>query len=326
MKKFMQKLFSILIVLASWSPCVFADYRANAVLVGESGVGKTVLLRALINQVAFDVSVGAGDPHTRSVIPQVSITVHFDQKDVEKRIVDDPNAVLNLTFCDTAGEEKYFSLQRATFEDIHFVFLCVPLNVDISASEEKYERYVSRWLDAVHKNNPGCSVILVGTKSDFCDSDGFGISAVYGRTMERLTELSNHETVPFIAVSSTNPALVLERFNEAIKQTFLKSERIIIPYMQDPSKFPLVRKDFVECSSGSKCIGDRTFIRTAGHRAPDGKYYCKVECYDEYRKVPCRGCGCKFLPEAGHSGYHNYDCYVRYNPPSSKSSGRCIVQ
>ena len=69
----MQKLFSILIVSAFLSPCVFAnrDYRANAVLVGESGVGKTVLLRALINQVAFDVNVGAGDPHTRSVTPQV---------------------------------------------------------------------------------------------------------------------------------------------------------------------------------------------------------------------------------------------------------------
>jgi small GTP-binding protein len=116
---------------------------AKIIIIGNSGVGKTALMRRLVE-----------DTFTES--SQTTIGVEYDQK-----IIPVGDQLLKLQIWDTAGQERFKSIARAYYRNASGVILVFDL-----ANHKSFED-LGEWLNDVQVLCPPNVVVqLVGNKSD----------------------------------------------------------------------------------------------------------------------------------------------------------------
>ena len=123
-------------------------YVAKCIMLGDSGVGKSSLLRRLISGM-FNISYEA------------TLAIDFATKDIILKSYD--NQTVKLQIWDTAGQEKFRTIIRAYLRDVHIAFLVFDITNRDSWNNLNY------WKSEL-ENNSTCddfpTIILVGTKSD----------------------------------------------------------------------------------------------------------------------------------------------------------------
>lgn len=123
--------------------------KAKVILCGNSGAGKTTLMRALSNQkISMQESPTLGSGFT-----------NYDILYKGKKI--------NVNFWDTAGQETYRSMIRIYFRNSNLALLVIDVFNRTSIEE------IDAWLQLIDQNTPNNrpSVILVGSKSDLPDPE-----------------------------------------------------------------------------------------------------------------------------------------------------------
>ena len=118
------------------------------VICGDVGVGKTCLF-SRINNLEYDQS------------PQ-STSNDYKRKTYEKG-----NITLHCEFWDTAGQEKYYSLNRIFFKDARIAILVYDIT-----RKETYEKLKSFWINEVQSNGKELIVIgIAANKSDLYENE-----------------------------------------------------------------------------------------------------------------------------------------------------------
>lgn len=118
------------------------------ILVGNSGVGKTCLIAAYLNQ-AFDSRT------TSTVAPAYSC------KDITKS----NGTRVTLQIWDTAGQERYASISQLFFRDADCAIICFDLTDQNSITD------IPDWIKRVQDEVPSCHLFAVATKTDLYSSD-----------------------------------------------------------------------------------------------------------------------------------------------------------
>ncbi|EOB14054.1 Ras-related protein Rab-13 [Nosema bombycis CQ1] len=118
------------------------DYRFKIIILGESNVGKTCLLRKYKN-----------DEFQDSIMSTIGIDT------VSKRIfVEDKNIMLNIW--DTAGQERFFSITKSYYRNADGILLIFDLN-DIKSFTS-----VDRWYKIIKEETENTPLFLIGNKKD----------------------------------------------------------------------------------------------------------------------------------------------------------------
>jgi small GTP-binding protein len=136
------------------------DNVIKVVCVGDSGVGKTLLLRRLA-----DVYI---DQNTIS-------TIGVDTYDF--RMEFGPDQELTVQLWDTAGQERYHAITRSYFTGAHLALVCFQLG-DLQ-SFDRMEAWIKQLKDAsLHRTGAdSLRICIVGTKSDLVLSDRNALTA-----------------------------------------------------------------------------------------------------------------------------------------------------
>ena len=119
---------------------------AKVVLVGESGVGKTSIIKQF--------TVHSFDPDCA-----VSISSQFTSKIVN---ISDTNKAIRYDLWDTAGQEKYRSLAKIFYKDAKIIMFVYEIT-----NKKSFENLQSYWYKEVSANClPNAIFALVGNKND----------------------------------------------------------------------------------------------------------------------------------------------------------------
>jgi small GTP-binding protein len=139
------------------------------IVIGSSGVGKTAILKRLVD----DVFTGESQSTIGVEFMATSIDVDGD--------------LIKLQIWDTAGQERFRSIAKAYFRSAIGVILVFDLT-DRKSFEE-----LNQWLSDVHALcDPNAVMTLVGNKSDL--SDGRTITATEAESFAQLHQLAYLET------------------------------------------------------------------------------------------------------------------------------------
>ncbi|KAK8870216.1 hypothetical protein M9Y10_008093 [Tritrichomonas musculus] len=139
------------------------------IVIGSSGVGKTAILKRLVD----DVFTGES---------QSTIGVEFLATSID---VDGNNVKLQIW--DTAGQERFRSIAKAYFRSAIGVILVFDL------TDRKSFEDLGQWLSDVHALcDPNAVVTLIGNKSDLVDQRN--VSNVEAESFAQLHQLTYLET------------------------------------------------------------------------------------------------------------------------------------
>lgn len=123
------------------------DVMMKAVIVGNSGVGKSCVLARYVE----------GDSFNMPVAPMSTIGVDF-----KIRLLDIRNRVVKLQLWDTAGQERFRSITASYYKSADAVILCY----DVS-DPESLHAIEAQWLPEVRRlSRAGISLLIMGNKSD----------------------------------------------------------------------------------------------------------------------------------------------------------------
>ena len=125
----------------------------KAILVGDSGCGKTSLISSFLNRDSADVLLNTTYVPTIFDVYKTTATVHKATK-------------CNFTIHDTAGLEVYDRLRPLSYPDTDIVLLCFSI-----ADPDSLRNVIDKWLPEVRHNCPNRPYVLVGTKSDLRADD-----------------------------------------------------------------------------------------------------------------------------------------------------------
>jgi small GTP-binding protein len=124
----------------------------KVVFIGDSGAGKTSLMRHLLNQ-EFD--------------PSIESNVAGSSVDL---IVDSVGRGVRLSLWDTAGQETFRALTPLYFRHARVAFICyaVPSDapIDVPTIAAAWKTSVTSWLNTLRETNYECQLLLVTTKTD----------------------------------------------------------------------------------------------------------------------------------------------------------------
>jgi Ras-related protein Rab-1A len=129
------------------------DYLFKIIIIGDSGVGKTSLLRRF----SYNITDNKEDEYSDKFISTIG---------VDFRIVTIPidNKIAKLQIWDTAGQERFRTLASSYYRGVSGVML-----VYDTTDMESFEN-IKYWINEVGKNaTPNVIKMLVGTKSDMID-------------------------------------------------------------------------------------------------------------------------------------------------------------
>jgi small GTP-binding protein len=164
---------------------------AKVVFIGDSGVGKTCLMNALLGQKLSKIHVLTTGPEFRTtVIKHRGTAVH-------------------LQMWDTAGQEIYRSITRMYFRNSHVVLVCFDLT-----SRDSFVN-VDDWLELVAEEVGAVSVILVATKKDLTEGSEPHPVAVTLDELEAKAAGGNHAFIQTSAVKRDGIESLLELIGEA---------------------------------------------------------------------------------------------------------------
>lgn len=119
----------------------------KVVLVGNSGVGKTCLVNALL-----DLKIEQTKP---TVTPAYSCY----------EIVRNDGKKITLEIWDTAGQEKFHSISQFFFRDSNVAFVCY------QAGDNGSKNSVPDWIKRVRDQDPSCKIFLIVTKADLINKE-----------------------------------------------------------------------------------------------------------------------------------------------------------
>jgi small GTP-binding protein len=174
------------------TPTVSCSFKF--ILIGSSGVGKTALLKRLVDDCFSEES------HS-------TIGVEFDST-----FLDVDGQSVKLQIWDTAGQERFRSIAKAYFRNAVGVILAFDI------CEPKTFEDVTQWLNEVHSLcDPTAVVILVGNKSDLASSRAV--------TMAEAEEFAQHYHIMYIETSAKSGDNVREAFLRCATQVYRKSPK-----------------------------------------------------------------------------------------------------
>eukprot|EP01124_Arcella_intermedia_P009249 TRINITY_DN16024_c0_g1_i1.p1 TRINITY_DN16024_c0_g1~~TRINITY_DN16024_c0_g1_i1.p1 ORF type:complete len:995 (-),score=215.70 TRINITY_DN16024_c0_g1_i1:99-3083(-) len=121
------------------------DYSYRVIVIGDSGVGKTNLLQRWI----------------KSSFGKCLTTINVDWSSKTFKV---NNKVVQVTFCDTAGQERYRSLTKQYFRDSSGVVLVYDI------TDRSSFKHIENWLDEVKSMcDPLPTMLVIGNKSDLSE-------------------------------------------------------------------------------------------------------------------------------------------------------------
>ena len=123
----------------------------KCVLLGESGTGKSSLIERFVN-----------DTFKKDTLP--TLIGSFSSKDV---FYEKENVTIRFNIWDTAGQEKYRSINKIFYQDAQITFLVY----DITFAET-FRAIKDYWYSEVKENSPKDAIIfLIGNKSDLYEKE-----------------------------------------------------------------------------------------------------------------------------------------------------------
>ncbi|EOB11351.1 GTP-binding protein Rab-3D [Nosema bombycis CQ1] len=171
------------------------DYRFKIIILGESNVGKTCLLRKYKN-----------DEFQDSIMSTIGIDT------VSKRIfVEDKNIMLNIW--DTAGQERFFSITKSYYRNADGILLIFDLN-DIKSFTS-----VDRWYKIIKEETENTPLFLIGNKKDLLSEKEYK-----EKEMDFLIKSKNLNT-KFYPTSAKNGLNVSKIFEDMAKILISKGKR-----------------------------------------------------------------------------------------------------
>jgi small GTP-binding protein len=138
-----------------------ADDMIKVICVGESGIGKTFLVRRLAGQ----------EIDTNSLTTIGVETFHFKINIGEDTTQVGKDGQLTVQLWDTAGSERFHSITRQFFRGAHLAFLCFQLGDELSFNRmEMWIRMLKE--NSLHRSEADAlKICLVGTKADLLTSE-----------------------------------------------------------------------------------------------------------------------------------------------------------
>ncbi len=118
----------------------------KVITLGESGVGKTCLIRRYINNIYEEANVST-----------IGISFSFKQVKLKNR------KSINIKLIDTAGQEKFRALAKSYFKNVDAVLFIFGLN-----DQDSFDKVIN-WInlfDDIHNGKEGIPRYLIGSKSD----------------------------------------------------------------------------------------------------------------------------------------------------------------
>ena len=123
-----------------------AEDIMKVITLGESGVGKTCLIRRCINNIFEENNVST-----------IGINFSFKQMKLKN------GKTLNLKLIDTAGQEKYKALAKSYFKNVDAALFVFAIN-----DKESFDN-IKNWINSFNENHngkEGIPMYLVGNKVD----------------------------------------------------------------------------------------------------------------------------------------------------------------
>ncbi|KAK8897344.1 hypothetical protein M9Y10_015286 [Tritrichomonas musculus] len=169
------------------------NYRIKIILLGDSSVGKTCLLKRYINNEFRET------PST--------IGVDFVNKQVEIN-----SEAIDVRIWDTAGQEKYSSLIQTYFVSTDGAIIVFDLT-----SRQSYENAQS-WIDKlVDMLTYSPAMILVGNKCDLSDQREI--------LVDEAINLAKRNNIQYIETSALTGANVKELFNQIESDSYANKKK-----------------------------------------------------------------------------------------------------
>ena len=191
------------------------------VIIGDSGVGKSNFLFKFIEGQFSPLHVA---------------TVGFDYK---SKIITLPQSKkkVKLQIWDTAGQEKYMSVNKNLFQRVQGVILMYDIT-----SRETFER-LNIWLNIIKQMTNDIPIVLVGNKLDLEDNEDDGRIIEYGEG----EDFAKENDFDFFEVSAKN--------GTNVEKAFISIAEKILKIMQDERSISIVKleSDVKKLKQKKKC-------------------------------------------------------------------------
>lgn len=166
-----------------------ATYTFKFILIGSSGVGKTAILKRLIED-TYDEEI------------QSTIGVEFDSK-----LMEIEGESVKLQIWDTAGQERFRSIAKSYFRNAVGVILVYDI------TEKKTFEDCNSWLNEVHSLcRPDIPVLLIGNKTDKENKRAVPVSEAEA--------FATHQQLKYIETSAQDGSNVQEAFIRITTEVF----------------------------------------------------------------------------------------------------------
>jgi Ras-related protein Rab-11A len=167
------------------------DYKLKLVVVGDSGVGKTNLIKRFAN-------------NTFNSNSKATVGVEFLSKSFKIN-----NTVFKIEIWDTAGQERYKSITAAYYKGAKGALVVYDITSKISFEN------IDKWmLEIKEKSSKDLKLMIIGNKSDL--KDGRQVSNEEAMRKAKDTGIALMETS---ALDSTN---VKEAFHDLLKEMYIE--------------------------------------------------------------------------------------------------------
>jgi small GTP-binding protein len=190
-------------------------------IIGDSSVGKSNFLFKFIEGQFSPLHVA---------------TIGFDYK---SRIITLPNfkKKVKLQIWDTAGQEKYMSVNKNLFQRVQGVILMYDIT-----SRETFER-LNIWLNIIKQMTNDIPIVLVGNKLDLEDNEDDGRIIEYGEG----EDFAKENDFDFFEVSAKN--------GTNVEKAFISIAEKILKIMQDERSISIVKleSDVKKLKQKKKC-------------------------------------------------------------------------
>ena len=191
-------------------------------IIGDSSVGKTNILFKFIEGQFSPLHVA---------------TIGFDYK---SKIITLPTSKkkVKLQIWDTAGQEKYMSMNKSLFQRVQGIILMYDIT-----NRETFER-LQIWLNLIKQMTNEIPIILVGNKLDLEDSEEHGRIVEYNEG----DDFANENEIDFFEVSAVSGANIDNVFISIAEKVLnsLQSERLLsvenIKIEEDKEKVKVKKK------------------------------------------------------------------------------------
>lgn len=167
------------------------------VVVGDGCVGKTCLLISYTS-----------DKYDETYIPTI-----FDSYAVNVMVDSKP---VCLGLWDTAGQEDFDRLRPLSYPKTDVFLVCFAIDSPISFRSVK-----TKWIYELQHYCPGCTWILVGTKSDLRDSGGALVSYEEAKNLA-----DSSGAMAYVECSARTGKHVRQVFDTAVRQVLLKKQTL----------------------------------------------------------------------------------------------------